>query len=97
MSISREQFERIRRWRNVYLKTPDGKRCLYEHLRVTGLFLDPDEICTRLTKNPALVETLLMGINLLYALGVWTDDNFAFLIDKMGELPIPNIEENDNG
>jgi len=97
MSVSQNDFERIRRWRNVYLKTPDGKRCLYEHLRVTGLFLEPAAMSDRLTRNPALIESLLLGINLLYALGVWTDDNFARLIDKMDELPIPDIEENDNG
>jgi len=97
MSISREQFDRIRRWRTVYLTTPDGKRCLQEHLKSTGLFDEPNLMRKRLEYNPSRLSALLLGFDLLYDMGIWTDDNFARLIDKMGELPIPSIEENDNG
>jgi len=97
MTISQEQFERIRRWRTVYLPTPDGRRCLLEHLKSTGLFEEPDAIRATLENDPSRLSALLLGFDLLYDMGVWTYDNFARLIDKMGELPIPDIEELDNG
>jgi len=97
MSISRDQFERIRRWRTVYLTTPDGKRCLLEHLKTTGLFEEPDVIRRMIDANPSRLATVLLGLDLLYDMGVWTYGNFALLIDKMDELPIPAITENDNG
>ena len=97
MSISRDQFERIRRWRTVYLTTPDGKRCLLEHLCSTGIFQEPDEIRRVLENEPNRLATILLGFDLLYDMGIWTNGNFARLIDKMDELPIPDIKENDNG
>ena len=97
MPISRDQFERIRRWRTVYLTTPDGRLCLQEHLKSTGIFDEPDLMRKRLERDPSLLSAMLLGFDLLYDMGIWTNDNFARLIDKMGELPIPNIEENDNG
>ena len=97
MSISRDQFERIQRWRTVYLATPDGKRCLLEHLCSTGIFQEPEDIRLMLHDSPSSLSALLLGFDLLYDMGVWTNGNFARLIDKMDELPIPDIEENDNG
>lgn len=93
MSVTQERFEQIKRWRQTYFGTESGRQCLRDHLEVTGLFCEPNEMAERLTKNPALLETMLLGFNLLYVMGIWTEENFGQLVNLMGQLPLPNIEE----
>ena len=91
--VDRETFERIRRWRNVYFATPEGKRCLLDLLAETGVFKDPDVLSDQIAKHPEKVHELLFGLRVLVQLGIWTYDNFAILIEKMAQMPMPDLEE----
>lgn len=91
MKVTQEQFEQIRRWRNVYFSSPDGKKCLCEHLKATGLFNEPEDMEALVAKGD--VSCILLGVILLADMGIWTYENFPLLVEAMAGLPLPEIEE----
>jgi hypothetical protein len=92
MSITREEFDRIRVYRALFA-TADGRIVLEDLLRNLGTFTDPARILDLHTAKPELVPMFLQGLIILKDLGVWCEDNWSNLIDKMLEVSMPHLDE----
>ncbi len=97
MALTQAQYERMKRYRHQLLETPNGRAVLTDMLTGMGLFKGKRAIRERLEVDPAFVRSLLNAIGVLEELGVWTEENFPRLVDKMATLPIPDLERHDHG
>lgn len=100
MSVTNEQFSEIARFRRVLLSDPDGRAVLGSLLRSGGLFSTPLELRTIIAADgpEVVLENIIGCISLLHQLGVWHDTNWLNILDRMVDLPMPDIEErNDDG
>jgi hypothetical protein len=96
-NVSHDQFDVIAEYRQVYLKTPAGRRVLLDMLVGMGLFRSSADIEERLIEDPGQAKTLVCAIAILEQLGIWTPDNFPRLVEAMAGLPLPTITENQDG
>lgn len=92
MRVSQNEFIEIVRYRNVFLKTPDGRRTLCDMLHSLGLLREADEMQDAIAKDPAVSHDILTAIGLLQKMAVWNYDTFHLLIEKMADLPLPEVE-----
>jgi hypothetical protein len=97
MSVSYAQRQVIERNRRVYLSSRDGREALRDMLVSCGLFGTMQDWKDLLEAPEPSLRLLIEALLLLKDCGVLIQENFGPLIDKMAELPLPDIEDSENG
>ena len=98
MSVTPEQFESIKRWRELLFRSADGRETLMDLQSGLGLFTAVnDEAKDRLAGDQVAVGRLFAGLEILAELGIWRTDMFASLIEAMAAMPMPRIEDQVQG
>ena len=92
MKVSKEEYLEIIRFRKVFFETPEGRRTLCDMLYSNGLLREADEMQDAIAKNHSAVHGILSAIGLLQKMAVWNYETFHLLIEKMAELPLPELE-----
>jgi hypothetical protein len=90
----RQLHERNRR---VYFQTQDGRAALRDSLEACGIFRGQEEWAEMMERPEASLRMLIEGLLLLRDCGVLIPENFDNLIVKMGQLPLPDLENEDHG
>lgn len=91
MSVNQTTFDEMSRWRQVYFQTSVGREVLTDLLRGLGLLVPWSQLEKNLC-DPDATRGVRVALEILAQLGVWHRDNFDRLIQKMAELPMPELE-----
>lgn len=92
MAVTPEQYESIKRWRELYFRSTDGRATLHELLEGLGLFRDANVAMRVDLIDQVVVGQLFAGLAILKKLGVWDPDMFESLIEAMAAMPMPDVE-----